>query len=196
MDWMISMCWPWLKDCRSTVLRLPMGPPWKYLSCYCREQYLPPKNVSLWQEDLFRLNTFKKAWLRKFLSCSLLRNCLKEFRERACSQNRAVTRNTRQEYGPGVVGETRPHSLPPRLCRPNKHAFARHLLFHLHELLFFPWGPKPLPPNTLLCLLQKMDVRWRLQPGWKVARFVGSLSYTHVNKLLFDFHLLICFMSI
>lgn len=103
----------------------------------------------------------------------LPRNCLKEFRWRTWSQNRAITRDICEEYGLGVVGDTQrtESTLCPNVSgRPSKHLFAKHLLFHLHFSCLPPFGsPKPLPPTFSFVFNRSWYLRWRVCPLWWVT---------------------------
>ena len=60
--------------------------------------------MCIWHVDYFeKKSQGPKDSRRNF---GLSPNCLKEFRWRVCSQNRAITRDICKEYGEGVVGET------------------------------------------------------------------------------------------
>lgn len=104
--------------------------------------------------------------------------CLKEFRERACSGTRAITRDNKV-YGLGRVRETwqglgiRVSSVSIASAWPSKHLLTKYLLFRLEiNCLLHLWSPKPLPlPSILSVFNGRWHLRWELQLFCQVTQF-------------------------
>ena len=113
---------------------------------YVGEQTPPPQNVSLWQEDYFRLIMFKKQKTKKRLRRFFLLSPktplyrLKEFRKRACSCNRAI---------PDVSAKNMGWAWWRRLCRAwRSESTVSPCLCRTQQALAFPF-PCELPPFAL-----------------------------------------------
>lgn len=127
------------------------------LKYYLRREakFAATKCVS-WHEDYIRLIIFKKQKTKEvFLKFPPPTNppCLKEFKLRACSYNRAITRYIRQEYGLGWWGKHcsvwRSESTVSHCVCMVQQTFA---FLSPCELLSPLWSPKPLSPIAFFCL--------------------------------------------
>ena len=152
------------------------------------EQNLPPQNVSL-ACRLFQAenNQSPRDSGKNF---DLLPNCLKEFRQRACSWNRAISRDLCKEYGLSMVGETgqgleiRVHSVSYCLCVAQRTFVYQTFAFPSScELPSSSLKSQTTTPNIHLCLQLKMVFKVRALAI--LASYSVFLGLSHVYTFNF-----------
>ena len=110
-----------------------------------------------------------------------------------------VTRDICKEYGPGNLSRAwRPESTPcPTLSgQSSKHWFTKRLLFYLHVNCLPLKFQSTAPQQPILSLAEDRISGEDFNQFGESLNSPGSLPCTHVIKLLCDFLLLICLMSI
>ena len=150
----------------------------------CRGAKFATPKCTLGREDSFRLNLFKnlKTWSFSCYSPSTAAKNVDKGPVPIIDPWPTIS----TEHGRGVLGETQ-HPVEIRVhSAPSKLLFTKHLLIWLLP----HWNP-----NILFCLSSRWYLRWGLRPFWWVSAS-GSLPCICVTKLLLDFLLLICLLSI
>ena len=114
--------------------------------------------ISSWKQSR------SKRLRRKF---DLLSNCLREFTQRTCFRNRAISREICKEYGLGVVGKLGQGLeigvwVPVSLHGP-AHVYLPDICFSIPMWI---WNPRPVAPTSSFVFSCRWYLWWGLRPYW------------------------------